>query len=555
MNQDLTIPTQTIMPDEPATHTFKAEKHYLHLPVRNGAAKRRITVQCEGLNSYAFNIQLAVGDETPDFFAVLDLSRWIGRTVSLDGGKFVGGDKAFTQLTQSEQFPNSNGIYREKHRPQFHFTTKIGWLNDPNGLVYHENEWHLFYQHNPYGLRITDWNAQWGHAVSKDLFHWTQLDEAIYANMDCKGLAASGSAVIDHHNTSGFGKDGKSPLVIALTDFGTSESLAYSLDNGRTFTMFSGNPVITHAGRDPKVIWHEPTRRWVLVVYDEFEKKEWAAFYASNDLKNWELQSRLEGYHECTDLFELPVKGEANKTRWVVYAADGKYAVGHFDGKVFTPEHEGKRKMWYGNFYAGQTYDNAPDGRRVQMGWLCGYIRDSTGTDICLYNFPGMPFNQQMTVPVELSLRSTPDGIRMFAVPVAELKTLRGKGVELAGKPLTRGAFTLETDGEGLDVEAEFAVGPAGTVNLSVCNSTVKFDASNSWLTVNGIDSPLATMDGKITLRMLVDRGSIEVFGNDGQVAIASYMMMDGTKPVITVTGSDAVAVHVAAWPLQSVWR
>jgi fructan beta-fructosidase len=523
-----------------ATLTFTAEKHYLNLPVKNGANNRMIVVKTEDREVYRFDIELAVGDMSPDYFAAMDLSRWTGKTLTLDGGKFLGGNKAFARVAQAEQLPGSDGIYREKNRPQFHFTSCIGWLNDPNGLVYHEGEWHLFYQHNPYG---TKWgNMHWGHAVSKDLLHWTELGDVIYQFSDCKAMAFSGSAIIDHSNSSGFGKDGRPPLVIALTDTGAGESIGYSNDKGRTFTMFAGNPVVKHSGRDPKLIWHEHTRRWVMVVYDEFEKKNWAAFYSSADLKTWEYQSRLEGYYECTDLFELPVIGEVGKTCWVIYAADGKYALGQFNGKIFTPEHEGKFQLWHGNFYAAQTYDNVPCGRRVQIGWGKGI------------SFPGMPFSEQMVVPVELSLHSTLDGIRMFAEPVAELKTLRGKGVEFANMPLTDASANLAVEGEGLDVEAEFEVSPSSKINLDVYNSNVNFDAAALTLEVNGLKASLKPSDGKIKLRVLVDSGSIEVFGNGGQVAISKAVLMDKTKTAISVTGSDAIAVKVAAWPLSSIW-
>jgi fructan beta-fructosidase len=171
---------------------------------------------------------------------------------------------------------------------------------------------------------------------------------------------------------------------------------------------------VKHAGRDPKLVWHKPTQNWVMAVYDEFEGKQWIAFYTSKNLREWVFQSRIDGFFECPDLFELLLDGKSGESRWVLLAADGKYVVGRFDGRKFEPETE-KLQVWHGNFYAAQTYDNAPEGRRVQIGWGQGI------------EFAGMPFNQQMVIPVELTLRKTADGPRMFAEPVRELAGLHGK--------------------------------------------------------------------------------------------------------------------------------
>jgi fructan beta-fructosidase len=418
----------------------------------------------------------------------------------------------------------------------------VGWLNDPNGLVYQEGEWHLYYQYNPYGW---NWgNMHWGHAISKDLVHWREQPIALYQYSDTVKMAFSGCAVIDHQDTSGFGKDGKPPLAIALTDTGAGEIIAYSHDNGRSFEMYEGNPVIKHAGRDPKISWHEPTGRWVMALYSKIEGVDCMAFYTSPDLKEWTFESKNEGYYECPDLFELPVSGgEPGQTRWVIYAGDSEYAIGSFDGREFTPEHEGKHRVWYGNYFAAQSYDNAPDGRRVQIGWARGI------------DFKDMPFNQQMAVPVELSLYQTPDGVRMAAYPVPEIEALRGQPAEMSGKPLTREAITLVPDGEGLDLEAEFEVGAAGKIELGLANATVYYDAASGKLAVNGLDVPLAPADGTITLRILLDRGSIELFANGGQLAVSRGVTVGGAKNMVTIKGSDAAAVSVSAWPMKSIWQ
>ena len=189
---------------------------------------------------------------------------------------------------------------------------------------------------------------------------------------------------------------GSPPLVVAFTSTGRGECIAYSNDRGRTWTEYAGNPVVRHAGRDPRLLWHEPTKRWVMAVYDETGGARSIAFHSSPDLKTWRFESRIDGFFECPELFELPVDGDCPARRlWVLYAADGEYRLGQFDGQRFAPE-TGKLRVWYGNFYASQTFSDAPDGRRIQIGWANGIA------------FPGEPFNQQMTVPCELTLRPTP---------------------------------------------------------------------------------------------------------------------------------------------------
>ena len=230
--------------------------------------------------------------------------------------------------------------------------------------------------------------------------------------------AFSGSAVVDHDNRSGFYRGRvKDPIVAAFTSTGRGECIGFYIPDisRQIFYEYDKNPVVIHQGRDPKLLWHKPSNRWVMAVYDEFEGKQWIAFYSSPDLKKWSFESRIEGFFECPDLFELPVSGKPGESRWVLYAADGAYVLGQFDGKKFTPDSKQKQRVWYGNFYAAQTFSDTPDGRRIQIGWGNGIA------------FPGMPFNQQMTIPCELTLHSSAEGIRMFARPVAELASLRGK--------------------------------------------------------------------------------------------------------------------------------
>lgn len=418
-------------------------------------------------------------------------------------------------------------LYQEKYRPQFHFSSAKNWLNDPNGLVFYKGEYHLFFQHNP--LAIKWGNMTWGHAVSPDLIHWTQLDHAIHP--DALGTIFSGSAVVDWKNTSGFGKEGQPPLVCIYTSAGKpyTQSIVHSLD-GRTFTKYEKNPVLDNiagGNRDPKVIWHEPTKQWIMILY---VKKERFDLFRSPNLKDWTPLPTVifKGGHECPDLFSMPLDGDPKKLKWVIASANGAYVVGEFDGNAFTTE-LGPIESSFG--YAVQTVSDEPKGRRIQIGWL-----RSGGKP-----YPGMPFNQQMTLPTELTLRSTPGGPRLFRLPVKELDVLRGKAHTWEDKPVVPGANLLGGLRHDLyDIEGEIQAGSSQEVGFSVRGKKV----------------PLHVVDGRAKFRVLVDRITIEVFEGDGaQTQALTFMPDDKAAPLeLFATGGEARVVMLKVYELCSAW-
>jgi len=525
----------------PVVRSFAGPGRFLHLPVRADAPARRFWVQAGGRVPRVFEIKLAEPGPA-DFVAFLDLAP-IGEGPVVVGAPAAGW-KALGGITRAATLPDEGNLYREPGRPQFHFTSRRGWLNDPNGLVWLDGEYHLFYQHNPYGW---DWgNMHWGHAVSPDLVRWRELPIALYPR-EFGDWAFSGSAVVDRARTSGFGPEGSTPLVLAYTSTGRGECIASSLDRGRTWSEFAGNPVVRHAGRDPRLLWHGPTGRWVMAVYDEEKGERSIAFHSSPDLKAWTYESKIGGFFECPDLFELPVEGQPGRKLWVLSAADGEYLLGHFDGRKFEPEPGGKRRTWHGHFYAAQTFSDAPDGRRVQVGWARGIA------------FPGMPFNQQMTTPCELTLRPTEDGVRLFARPVAELATLRSRSRNWKGPVvLPPGEVPLSgLVGDLFDVAIEAEVGPSGGFTLTALGLPVAYDAARRTIAIAGTSAPLAPgPDGVVRLRVLVDRGSIEAYGNDGRVAISQALApAPGARPLSLSTRGDGTKIRsIEAHELKSAW-
>ncbi|MHC4252367.1 MAG: GH32 C-terminal domain-containing protein, partial [Planctomycetota bacterium] len=307
------------------------EKRYLHLPVKKGAAKRRTRFVVDGQTVREFEIELAGvdPDAEPDFLVFADVSAFAGKALAVEADGLPEGSKALDSITQSDDVPDAANLYREKHRPQFHFSSRRGWNNDPNGLVYYNGEYHLYYQHNPYGWA---WgNMHWGHAVSADLVHWREEPVAIYPR-EFGDWVFSGGACGDEGDTAGFKAGDDNVIVASYTSTGRGECIAYSNDRGRTFVDYEGNPVVEHEGRDPKVVWYAPGGHWVMAVYDERDESRAIAFYSSPDLKSWNFRSRIEGYYECPELFELPVdgggggEGGEGGTRWILYSGDGDYA-------------------------------------------------------------------------------------------------------------------------------------------------------------------------------------------------------------------------------------
>jgi len=352
---------------------------------------------------------------------------------------------------------------------------------------------------------------------------------------------------VDTDNTAGFKTGAEDVIVAAYTSTGRGECLAYSNDRGRTFTDYPGNPVVTHQGRDPKAIWYTPGRHWVMAVYDERDKSRGISFYTSRNLKDWQFASRVDGFYECPEIFELPVDGRPDNKRWVVHAADGNYVIGQFDGRTFIAE-SGKHPWSYGDcFYASQTFNNLPqdDGRQIQIAW--GRIAT-----------PGMPFNQCMLFPCELTLRMTEDGVRMFAAPAREIEKLHQQAYRWTDEALTPESNVLaQITGELFHIRGRFEVGTAGSIDLVIRGVPVAYDAQKQELSCKGKKAPLQPSDGTIQLEVLVDRTSIEIFGNRGQVYMPiGVIPADHDKSLqLHARGGSARIQSLEVYRLRSAWE
>lgn len=527
-----------------------ARSKYLLIPIRNGAPKRKVTCLVDGRQVVKNEMELA--DDQADWWAPMDISVWRGKKVTLIVDKLPPDSASLSNIKEQDTLEPSDGLYREPMRGQFHFSPKRGWNNDPNGLVHYNGEYHMFFQHNPYGW---GWgNMHWGHAASRDLVRWEEVGDVLMP--DELGPMFSGSAVVDWKNTSGFGKDGQPPLVLIYTAAGnpTVQCLAYSLD-GRTFTKYAENPVlaqVTGGNRDPKVFWHQPTQKWIMVLYVEIEKKHTIHFFSSSNLKDWALTSVTVGdpqgkrfLFECPDFFELAVDNDPANKKWVLTAADSTYAIGNFDGKQFEAEHERLIGHQGQGFYAAQTFSDLPsgDGRRIQVGWFQTETR-------------GMPFNQSMTIPLELRLISTASGPRMTFAPIQELQSLRGAHTHYAEHPLKPGGKIELPDYELLELRTEIAPGSADVLTIEWRGSTIEYLRKTEQLRIGDRSAQAPLRNGLLRLTIYGDRTGLEIFASDGlcYMPLPINFAADKQKLTIDAHGGPAEIKSLDIYKLNSAW-
>ena len=521
-------------------------RHYLLLPIEEQAGEAKLYMISDNDVVKTINVRLAINKV--DYFVPLDLSAYNARNLGFNIQLVPDTAICWREMKLSDKFDTTNS---EAYRPEFHFTPAYGWMNDPNGMVYKDGEYHLFYQHNPYGSM---WgNMHWGHAVSRDLINWEHLPEAIAP--DGLGTIFSGSCVVDKDNIAGFGKDA---IVAFYTSAGErqAQSMAYSLDNGRTFKKYERNPILTSTVRDfrdPKVFWHEESSHWVMILAAGQEMQ----IYSSANLKEWTLESTFgdgQGAHggvwECPDLIQLPVEG-TNLKKWVLICnlnpggvfggSATQYFVGTFDGKNFRNESDPKVIKWmdYGkDHYAAVTWSNAPEGRHIALAWMSNWEYAN--------NVPTKQFRSSNSVPRELSLYTQDDEIYMSSTPVKEMDAIRGKLEkqksfkvdraynlgEIFKTPCSAYEILLTIKNRGAEVigfQLFIEKGEEIECYYNLIEKTFTMDRNKSGLTDFSKDFPAATTapvptGDTFNLRLLIDRASVEAFDGNGHFAMTNLV-------------------------------
>lgn len=484
------------------------------------------------------------------------------------------------------EIPSDQDLLKEKHRPQFHFSPLTKWTNDPNGMVYYEGEYHLFYQHFP---DSSVWGPMhWGHAVSTDLIHWEHLPIALYP--DSLGYIFSGSAVVDWQNSSGFGSGTNPPLVAIFTyhdpkkegdgKVPQSQAIAYSTNKGRTWIKYQNNPVLESPGiwnfRDPKVRWHAQTGKWIMTL----ACGDHVRFYSSPDLKKWSLESEFgkdAGFHggvwECPDLFPLRTE-DSGETKWILIVSINpggpnggsatQYFTGDFDGRSFVPDSKESKWIDYGtDNYAGVTWSDVPetDGRQIFLGWMSNWQYASV--------VPTTIWRNAMTLARELTLRRLPVGYVLHSYPVNETSALRNGARNITDS--LRAGHSVNADNL-FEIELELTVPKEGTfslvlasrdndsVTMTIDEAGMFFDRSNAGVTefepgFAAIHHAPRSSGSRLTLRVIVDASSVEVFVNQGEVVMTEVVFPGMPLSQVSVAYDQGVDVGKATlYALKSIW-
>ena len=557
----------------------EGDARYLMLPVQESNDDATVNVIVDGKLDRTIYVRLAKAKT--DYSVPFDLSPYKGHEVMLNivtsqnraSVREAKEDACWKNFSLTDSIDVTNS---EKYRPVYHHTPLYGWMNDPNGMFYKDGVWHLYYQWNPYGSKWQ--NMTWGHSSSTDLVNWNHHPAAIEPNG--LGSVFSGSSAIDTENSAGFGKNA---VVAMYTSAGASQvqSLAWSEDNGNTFKIYPGNPVLPleSEARDPNMFWNPSTKKWTLILAHPLEHE--MLIFSSPDMKEWILQSSFgkglgaqDGVWECPDLFELPIDG-TDRTKWVLICnlnpggpfggSAIQYFTGDFDGKTFKADTDASGNVptkWldYGkDNYALVSWSDAPKGRRTAIGWMSNWQYAA--------EVPTQQFRSANTLPRELSLFTADDGqVYVASAPSPEVETLRGKltqNVSRATIGKKSRTYALPTDNDGiceilLDIEAPKSKevtltlgnrkGEHVTMTYDVTGRTLSFDRRESGITNFSQDfpavttAPVYTHDGHMDLRIFIDRSSIEVFANGGRGVMTNLVFPTTPYSTLSVsaTGGNA---------------
>jgi fructan beta-fructosidase len=546
-------------------------RRYLVMPINNQAPMVQCLLEVDGQPKQDIALRLAI-DFPVDFWASYPLDDWSGRKLrvlsieekefrlhrSADGSVYFEeptadwrkmSDQGLARVSpapviskgRSEDFMkrislsakphDMEGVYQEPGRPQLSFTVKRGHSMDPNGLFFYEGLYHMFHQYNPLGLG--QGNNQWGHATSPDLFHWTEQPIAIPAGLGWRNY--SGSGVVDANNDSGLKQGAHSPILLFHSQDGrAATALAVSVDGGRSFQQSEKNPLFQTRhpwGHDPKVVWYEPEKKWVMIIHDMKDQVWGFDFYESKNLLDWKYLSTSQGWFETPDLFPLPLDGDRSKIKWIVQEVGHSYKIGDFDGRDFVPETE-KLATFQGDFGAPQTFHNAPDGRRIMMGCLFGaqYSKDD----------PSLHVGGGMNIPVEATLRNSPTGPRLYLNPVKEIGTLVSNRRDFANVSL--GELTAKLVGiqpDLFDIEFEWDAAQQKDFSLNIWDRKIfAFSAKDSTYSVEGQKRKVTPVNGTIKMRLICDRSLCSFYLNDGYEAGNRYLA--GFRPEC----KQAVSIH-----------
>lgn len=512
--------------------TFLCDSKYLIFPASHHAQNKRIYFYIDEELVYDFVMPLDYDE--PDYEFYLNVERYHGKNISISCDCEID-----IKIQKSDVGVSSEQAYTGKYRPIAHFTSKRGWINDPNGLVYYHGKYLMFYQHNP--VACTWENMHWGYAVSDDLIHWEEKDIALYP--DKAGTVFSGSAIIDHKNVTGLQTNDNEVILLFYTAAGnTSEvskgkpftqALAYSTDGGKTFVKYDKNPLIEQVvseNRDPKVIYYEPTDCYILALY--LDKHDFA-LYSSKNLLDWTPLQKiaLPEDAECPDFYPLAVDGNADNRKWVLIGASDRYYIGSFDGTKFTPETELKRLNYGNSSYAAQSWSEAPNGRRIRTAFVSVVI-------------PGMPFGSCMDIPQEMTLKTINNELYLCAEPVAEISKLYNDTKSFHNLSINReNSFSFPVNGKCFDISLTASLTSDTSWKLSLFGFHLAYNSESSELSCLDKTVKVIPKDDKLEVRMIIDTIYTEIFTNNGSAFMGMTYIQDSNLNTLKIESTSNVSI------------
>ncbi|HWB04426.1 MAG TPA: glycoside hydrolase family 32 protein [Verrucomicrobiales bacterium] len=547
-----------VEPPQTLSRNVRVSGNFLQLPLMRKGNLQRLNIEADGKLLRYMHVTLPPAGAQSDFWYSADLREFKNRDVTLS---YKSSDAAaLEKLKFDDKEIIDPNAYSGPNRPQFHFSPRLGWMNDINGSYYQDGLYHIFYQFNPARTdRGAGFDMHWGHSVSRDLVHWEEWPVAIFPNAE--GQCYSGTTVMQQSAIPGLNEGSKFPapalFFAATTPF--SQHVATSPDGGRSWKRFPGNPVVPNIGeadRDPKVIWHEASQHYIMVLYvggpDAYH------ILRSKDLIKWEETSKIPNWFECPEFIPLKsaVTGEdlmllygcyrSPKGAAEPFSSNSCYQLGKFDGKTFTPVGKHRHAHRGPNYYAALVFMNAPKGRQIMMGWASGT------------SFPGEPFNQCASVPLHLQLKALNGEDTLCFEPVEEINALRGKSlVELQNASIADASAKLASLSKEvpLDVVVRFRPEATGTLNVTIRGITFSYDSATKTLKRGDKDKGVQLHPGdSLEARFLIDRGIVESFWNGGEAAYSIGSLHTHAGPAFEISGNTTLDV-LSIYPMVNIWK
>ena len=512
-------------------------KKYMILPASFNAQKKRLFFY-DG-DRLVYDLVVSLDYDAPDYRFPVDMERFSGKTLRVECDKDIDINIEMSDKAELD--------YSGKYRPLAHFTSKRGWLNDPNGLVYIDGKYLMYYQHNP---AATTWeNMHWGSAVSADLIHWEENGDVMFP--DENGTVFSGSAIVDKRNVTGL-KNGENDVVLFFYTCAGSTSetakgkpftqnLAYSTDGGKTLVRYEKTLIeqIVGGNRDPQVIYYEQDNCYIMTLY--LEEHEFVLFKSENLLDWKEIQRvTLPEDAECPDFYPLEVAGE-NTVKWVFSAASDRYFIGSFDGNKFTPESEQQRINYGNNSYAAQSWSDTPDGRRIRTAFATVVI-------------PGMPFGSCMNIPQEMSLRRVNQQLKLCAKPVDEIKSLYTGTKTMENIHVNNdNPVKYKVNSKACDIELKVVGGVS--FRISLFGMDIEYSAAEKQLKIGEQSAPVTRENGTVTLRMVFDTVYAEIFADSGSVFMGMTYIQDSLLNTLEISAEEAVVEELTISEMGNFYK